>query len=398
MKKGLIVLLLLVAACTYVEKPAYQLLFSVQETGKSVDGNVYINGNFIGRTRDGGLGVLLSNMSEGSLNFAGYYQGRPFNYSYSISTDNLNSRKLSFSVEQSTLESFAMIFLINGSKEQLEGTVSLNDIELGNTNNGKIIVPFKDIREGKIAIIGAYRGKPFEFKFLLSESDIKNAAMTFVVSPDDLDNELFDASEIDRFMIEQEIVKLVNVERKKLGTTALKWNSKAADVAYSHSLDMATRDYFAHASPEGFNVGERLKKTSVFYSIAAEDLSFFDNVRPDTNISKKSVEGWMNSPGHRAPIVDSDGLFSDAGAGVACVQKTCYVTLVFVGNERSIDATLPPGYLSFYYLYDPNFGFDIPVPLRLTVKSTSPVSVYVVSGRNQYDQLLKGQGTDYLEK
>jgi len=398
MKKWMLLLIFLVGCTIVLEKPAYNLAFSIQETGKQIDGNVYVNGNFIGRTRNGNLGVLLSNMSEGTLNFAGYYQNRPFNYSYSIGTEHLSKRKLAFSVDQESLNSFTMSFTINESKEPLDGSVLNNDRNLGNTINGEISVAYKEIEQGRINLIGKYRGKDFEFKFNLVENELKNSQMFFIISKKELESALFDAGDIDRLKEEQEIVRLVNIERQKVSVPALKWNSKAADVAYSHSLDMANRQYFAHQSPEGQSVGDRLKKTNVLYTVAAEDLSFFDNLAPDTNIAQKSVQGWMNSPGHRAPILDSDKLFSDAGVGVVCIEKTCYVTLVFIGNERSIETNIPIGYLSFYYLYDPNFGFDISVPLRVEINSTSPINTYIVSGRSQYEAILRGQDTDYIEK
>lgn len=397
MKKWLILLVLLVG-CSLIAKPSYELTFSIADTGKVIDGNVYLNGNFLGRTDNGWLGVALANMTAGKLNFAGYYQSRPFNFSYTIGQEQLDKRYLKFSVDKSSLETFTMDFPVTGTSEHIDGTVTNNDIFLGRTVNGKLEVPFNQMREGRIAINGTYGGKPFEFKFSVDENTLKNPETSFGITKTQLDEELFNAEDLNRQQIEREIVGLVNVERDKVGTPHLKWNSNAAAVAYGHSLDMAQRDYFAHETPEGSDAGARLKQSGVFYMVAAEDLSLFENVRSDTNLSKESVDGWMHSPGHRAPIIDTDKLFSDAGAGVVCTQKTCYVTLVFVGNERDQSAQLPSKYLTFYYLYDPNFGFTMPVPVRVQVKSDSPINAYFVSSRKQYDQLVSGQPTDYLER
>ncbi len=398
MRWGFLVLVALLAGCTILQVPMYGLSFTILETGKSVDGNVYLNGKFLGRTHDGQLSVPKDNVTEGSIQFTGYYQGRAFNYTYSLSTDNLRGDKLSFTLEQAALERFTMRFFINETGEPVDGTVINNDHKIGQTVNGELSIPAVDVQEGKIIIQGDLRGKPFEFRFTLTADNIDSYKMEFIITQQDLQMAVFNAADLNRLELEQEVVRLVNVQRAKFNTTHLKWNAKAASVAYLHSKDMADRDYFAHQNPEGLNVGERLKEANVFYTVAAEDLSLFENIRPDTNLSDKAVEGWMNSPGHRAPIIDPDHLFSDAGAGVACVIKTCYITLVLIGNEREVEPDLPPQYLSFYYLYDPSYGFEQPVPVGLRVDSDSPITMYIVKNRQSYDELLKGQNTDYIEK
>src|SRR4051812_5014003 len=53
--------------------------------------------------------------------------------------------------------------------------------------------------------------------------------------------------------LEKAIHGLINREREAKGLKPLAWDAKLAAVARGHSADMAKRNYFAHASPEGAN-------------------------------------------------------------------------------------------------------------------------------------------------
>lgn len=105
---------------------------------------------------------------------------------------------------------------------------------------------------------------------------------------------------------ETEMFKLINEERKKIGTKELIWNPEIVPVARMHAKDMWERKYFGHVSPEGKDVGDRLGEAKIPYDIAGENLALAPTV-------STSHTGLMNSEGHRANILDSK--FRKVGIG-----------------------------------------------------------------------------------
>ena len=91
-------------------------------------------------------------------------------------------------------------------------------------------------------------------------------------------------------------VDLVNAHRRSLGLSALVWDQIAADVALAHSMDMVTRDYFSHASPDGDTVADRLRSAGINFRLAGENIAFGFLEADDV------FTAWMNSPEHRDNI------------------------------------------------------------------------------------------------
>src|SRR3954467_9130383 len=60
--------------------------------------------------------------------------------------------------------------------------------------------------------------------------------------------------------LEKAIHGLINRERAAKRLEPLAWDAKLAAIARAHSADMAKRNYFAHASPEGANFDARYEK------------------------------------------------------------------------------------------------------------------------------------------
>ena len=130
---------------------------------------------------------------------------------------------------------------------------------------------------------------------------------------------------------------LINEERRSNGLSPLSWNPTIAQAALNHSTDMAKRDYFAHESPEGYDFTYRYSQagfncqiptssttssygyggsqTTTYYSTGGENIMFLEGYYGEENIARQSVEGWMNSAGHRENILTS--YFLSEGIGVA---------------------------------------------------------------------------------
>lgn len=107
--------------------------------------------------------------------------------------------------------------------------------------------------------------------------------------------------------LEAEMLQLVNEERVKRGLSPLKADPELAVVARAHSADMFARGYFSHYTPEKKDPFDRMKKAGVRFITAGENLALGRTL-------KICHEGLMNSPGHRANILNP--AFGRSGIGI----------------------------------------------------------------------------------
>ena len=96
-----------------------------------------------------------------------------------------------------------------------------------------------------------------------------------------------------------QIIALTNIERAKLGLAPVARLSNLDMVAQAHARDMALRDYFAHGTPEGMDAWDRLSAVN-----APATINGGENAAKGQENIAELIEGWMNSPGHRANIVN----------------------------------------------------------------------------------------------
>lgn len=106
---------------------------------------------------------------------------------------------------------------------------------------------------------------------------------------------------------EDKVLAIVNTERATAGCGPVKADAALRDLARAHSNDMADRGYFAHDTPEGKTPWDRAKAADVTY-LAAE------NIARGQPTPEAVMEAWMNSPGHRANILNCE--FDKLGVGV----------------------------------------------------------------------------------
>lgn len=107
--------------------------------------------------------------------------------------------------------------------------------------------------------------------------------------------------------IEAEMLILVNKERTQRGLKPLEADPELAIVARKHSVDMFARGYFSHYTPEGANPFDRMTAGGVRFLTAGENLALAQTLA----IAHK---GLMNSPGHRANILNPT--FGRLGIGI----------------------------------------------------------------------------------
>ncbi|SDE29165.1 Uncharacterized conserved protein YkwD, contains CAP (CSP/antigen 5/PR1) domain [Blastococcus fimeti] len=104
-----------------------------------------------------------------------------------------------------------------------------------------------------------------------------------------------------------QVLALVNQERAAAGCRPLSADGGLAAVAAAHSADMRDRGYFDHTNLAGQSPFDRASAAGV--SARAE------NIARGQSDPAAVMTAWMNSPGHRANILDCS--LSRLGVGIA---------------------------------------------------------------------------------
>jgi Uncharacterized protein with SCP/PR1 domains len=112
--------------------------------------------------------------------------------------------------------------------------------------------------------------------------------------------------------LEDDILRMVNEERAKVGAPALSMESMRRDVARGHSKDMAVRNFFDHNNPDGKSPFDRMRAAGISYSTAGENIAY--NTYPVDRAAKAAMDGWMKSDGHRKNIQNAK--YGRTGIGV----------------------------------------------------------------------------------
>lgn len=111
--------------------------------------------------------------------------------------------------------------------------------------------------------------------------------------------------------MEKKVWELTNQARAKEGLSALQYDEKIADTARAHSADMAVRRFFDHTNPDGKSPFDRMKAAGFRYSTAAENIAW--NQRSPEAV----MDSWLNSPGHRANILNANLTHLGVGLHIA---------------------------------------------------------------------------------
>jgi uncharacterized YkwD family protein/spore coat assembly protein SafA len=123
--------------------------------------------------------------------------------------------------------------------------------------------------------------------------------------------------------LENEVVRLVNVERAKAGVPAITQNSEVGRVARIKSEDFVKNNYFSHTSPTYGSPFDMLKSFGITFTAAGENIASGQKTAADV------MNSWMNSSGHKANILNST--YNKIGVGVAKDSSgSIYWTQMFI--------------------------------------------------------------------
>ncbi|WP_084550241.1 CAP domain-containing protein [Actinomadura rifamycini] len=104
------------------------------------------------------------------------------------------------------------------------------------------------------------------------------------------------------------VVALVNDARAGAGCGPVRSNALLVRAAQGHSADMAARGFFDHTSPDGDGPGDRITSAGYRWS------TYGENIAKGQSGPESVMKSWMNSPGHRANILNCK--FDEIGVGV----------------------------------------------------------------------------------
>ena len=161
-------------------------------------------------------------------------------------------------------------------------------------------------------------------------------------------------------VVVSDLVKLTNADRAVNNLQGLTVNPILEKAAQMKADDMAVKEYFAHDSPEGKTPWHWFQQVKYSYSFAGENLAVYFS---DSNEVERS---WMNSPTHRANILNAN--FTEVGIATANGkyqgQETVFVVQMF-GKPSVVVSTTTES------------KTDIPVEMstKVLVEDDTPIAV-----------------------
>ncbi|RHW41536.1 LysM peptidoglycan-binding domain-containing protein [Neobacillus notoginsengisoli] len=125
--------------------------------------------------------------------------------------------------------------------------------------------------------------------------------------------------------VEQQVISLTNQERAKHGLKPLTHDWELSRVARYKSMDMRDKSYFSHTSPTYGSPFTMMKNFGIAYRSAGE------NIAAGQTSAAEVVRAWMNSPGHRANILNQG--YTRIGVGYAAGgSQRHYWTQMFISK------------------------------------------------------------------
>jgi uncharacterized protein YkwD len=128
-----------------------------------------------------------------------------------------------------------------------------------------------------------------------------------------------------------ESITLVNAARAQARLSHLTENETLGRVALNYSQRMAGENFYGHVDPQGKQVSDRIAVAGYLAQMSAE------NIARGQSDPATVVAGWLNSPGHRANIMNPD--LREIGAGYAFTSMSPYYhywTHVFATPDASL--------------------------------------------------------------
>ena len=127
-------------------------------------------------------------------------------------------------------------------------------------------------------------------------------------------------------LLKSKVIAETNIQRYNNGLLPpLIENAQLNAAAKAKAEDMFLNQYFDHVSPSGIDPGKLVKSNGYDYIVTGENL-ILGNFNSEADV----VKAWMNSPGHRANILNER--FADIG--VAMVKGSYKGQITWIGVQE----------------------------------------------------------------
>jgi len=124
--------------------------------------------------------------------------------------------------------------------------------------------------------------------------------------------------------LEREVLAAVNIERARHEVPPVLPLRELNVLARRHSAYLYRAGTLSHEDERGRDAAERVEAAGLAYSRVGENVAMNQNA---ANPAEEVVRGWMNSPEHRANILDPQ--FTHVGTGVHGRDGNYYFTQIF---------------------------------------------------------------------
>ncbi|MCX6720708.1 MAG: CAP domain-containing protein [Candidatus Staskawiczbacteria bacterium] len=127
-------------------------------------------------------------------------------------------------------------------------------------------------------------------------------------------------------LLQSKIISETNLQRQENGNLpALVENAKLNEAASAKAQDLFLNQYFEHVSPSGVGPGDLAQKYGYDYIVEGENL-----ILGNFSSEKEVVQAWMDSPGHRANILNN----RYTEIGVAMIKGIYKGQTVWIGVQE----------------------------------------------------------------
>lgn len=111
---------------------------------------------------------------------------------------------------------------------------------------------------------------------------------------------------VDPIAMASEVLRLTNIERAKEGAQPLKYNKALQDAAMIRAKEISVK--FSHERPNGLGSSTVGEEVGIGVAVIGDE-----NIAMGQGSPASVVHDWMNSPGHRIPIIRSSNLYMGVG-------------------------------------------------------------------------------------
>lgn len=307
-----------------------------------------------------------------------------YKYTYTVKAYNKKTKKSgAYNKKGLTTNTVPQTVKLNEAKLNSNGSVTISWFKAGGADQYEVYVRNKDntkwLSLDTVSGLNCTDKYPFEGQdntytvkaYAKSGKAGKydtNGVKVYVPSGDDDDKP--DITPAPTFTEEQfaaEIFRLTNVERAKHGEPLVQTNNDLNRAAMERAKEISIK--FSHTRPDGTD------STSILSEYGIPDYNGGENIAAGFTSPQSTIDGWMNSPGHRVALLNTYS--THLGVGVYKSGSSYYCVQVFTayGEKEKLTIDANGGYfptlnnatvydMYFYHGTALKFSRDIPTPVR----------------------------------